>query len=134
MTSSEDPHSVVGTAAVETDDPANPASDFPSVALGGIVGIPIGAFFGAVASYMLGAWDELWNGVLVGAFVGPVIGSLTILFQRLARGVREKNTIATRVGLVIGLIPTFFILMKVGQGVRVWLLIGAAFIGPAAGY
>lgn len=133
METSNEPHSTDGSATEVTDESASDPGSLQSVALGGFVGIPIGAVFGAATCFMTGMWDELWQGVRWGAIAGFVVGSLTILLDRARNGPKEQQVIASRVGMVIGLVPTVFVVMRIGQGAKILLLIGAVFIGPAIG-
>lgn len=104
---------------------------------GAFVGLPMGAALGAACCWLVGQFDFLSNGVLIGIFIGPMAGSFIGFTERKLRGDLVRPDTATFIGIVFGLFPALLVGLGGLSGVTGrfsgYLLLGAFFAGPMCG-
>ena len=104
---------------------------------GAFVGLPMGAVLGAACCWLIGQFDFLSNGVLIGIFIGPLAGAFIGFMERKLRGDLVRPDTATFIGIVFGLFPALLLGLGGLSGVTGrfsgYLLVGAVFVGPMCG-
>jgi len=104
---------------------------------GALVGMLMGALTGMAVCWLLGLYDAQWEGVLAGAVIGTVGGTIIGIKERKSRGDLVRPDIATFICVGYGLLPALLILLQGVGAVRGrlsgYVLFGAAFAGPMAG-
>jgi hypothetical protein len=102
-----------------------------------IVGLALGAVIGAACCWLLGEFDLLWQGVLVGVIVGPVAGVLLGIAERKVRGIFVRPDPAGVIGVTLGLVPAVLVGLRGMGGVTGrlsgYVLCGEILAGPMAG-
>jgi hypothetical protein len=118
-------------------DKAGPVTLAAGTAFGALAGLAMGAIVGAACCWLIGLFDLVWRGILIGILAGPLAGAAIGYKERTHRGDLVQPDTGTFVCVLFGLLPALQVVFQGLGGVTGkfsgLVLIGAGFAGPMLG-